>query len=295
MRKALERSHQLLADNYVDPVTLTENGDPVATVRDGDAFIMWNFRSDRARQITYAMTLPDFTGFERVLPDIRYVCMSVYDNNLDLPVVFPQAQVTDNLGITLSRNGLRQLRIAETEKYAHVTFFFNSQIEEPNPGEERILVPSQKVPSYADMPEMSASAITDALIPEIEGEKYDFILVNYANGDLVGHSADLRAGIKAAAVIDRCLGRVVDTGLRHGYTILVTGDHGNVEAMLYPDGSVNPSHGLNPVPFILISVKSDLRSVKLRKNEGLSGVSPTILELMGVEKPKVMSSPSLIS
>ena len=221
--------------------------------------------------------------------------MSVYDNNLDLPVVFSQVQVTDNLGITLSRNGLRQLRIAETEKYAHVTFFFNSQIEEPNPGEERILVPSQKVPSYADMPEMSASAITDALIPEIEGEKYDFILVNYANGDLVGHSADLRAGIKAAAVIDRCLGRVVDTGLRHGYTILVTGDHGNVEAMLYPDGSVNPSHGLNPVPFILISDKSDLRSVKLRKNEGLSSVSPTILELMGVEKPKVMSSPSLIS
>ena len=284
-----------LTDYYVDPVTLTENGDPVATVRDGDAFIMWNFRSDRARQITYAMTQPDFTGFERVLPDIRYVCMSVYDNNLDLPVVFPQVQVTDNLGITLSRNGLRQLRIAETEKYAHVTFFFNSQFEEPNPGEERILVPSQKVPSYADMPEMSASAITDALIPEIEGEKYDFILVNYANGDLVGHSADLRAGIKAAAVIDRCLGRVVDMGLRHGYTILVTGDHGNVEAMLYPDGSVNPSHGLNPVPFILISDKSDLRSVKLRKNEGLSSVSPTILELMGVEKPKVMSSPSLIS
>ena len=284
-----------LTDYYVDPVTLTENGDPVATVRDGDAFIMWNFRSDRARQITYAMTRPDFTGFERVLPDIRYVCMSVYDNNLDLPVVFPQAQVTDNLGITLSRNGLRQLRIAETEKYAHVTFFFNSQIEEPNPGEERILVPSKKVPSYADMPEMSASAITDALIPEMEMEKYDFILVNYSNGDLVGHSADLQAGIKAAAVVDHCLGRVVDTGLRHGYTILVTGDHGNVEVMFYPDGSVNPSHGLNPVPFILISDKSDHRLVKLRKNEGLSSVSPTILELLGVEKPKVMSSSSLIS
>jgi len=283
-----------LTDYYVKPVTLTENGSPVATVQDGDAFILWNFRSDRARQITYAMTQPDFKGFKRRLPDIRYVCMSVYDQNLDLPVVFPQAQVTDNLGLTLSRNGLRQLRVAETEKYAHVTFFFNSQIEEPYPGEERILVPSPKVPSYADMPEMSASAITDALIPEIDGETYDFILVNYANGDLVGHSADLQAGIKAAEVVDRCLGRVVDTGLRHGYTILVTGDHGNVESMLYPDGSVNPSHGLNPVPFILVSDKSDLRSVKLRKNEGLSSVSPTILELLGVEKPKVMSSPSLI-
>ncbi len=284
-----------LTDYYVDPVTLTENGEPIATVLDGDAFIMWNFRSDRARQITYALTQSDFLGFERRLPDIRYVCMSVYDKNLDLPVVFPQAQVTDNLGITLSRNGLRQLRIAETEKYAHVTFFFNSQIEEPYSGEERILVPSPKVPSYAEMPEMSASAITDALISEIEMEKYDFILVNYANGDLVGHSAVLQAGIKAAAVVDRCLGQVVETGLRHGYIIIVTGDHGNIETMFYPDGSVNPSHGLNPVPFILISDKTDLRSVKLRKNEGLSSVSPTILEIMEVEKPKVMGSSSLIS
>jgi 2,3-bisphosphoglycerate-independent phosphoglycerate mutase len=210
-------------------------------------------------------------------------------------VVFPQAQVDDNLGLTLSRNGLRQLRIAETEKYAHVTFFFNSQIEEPYPGEERIMVPSPKVSSYAEMPEMSAQAITDALAHEIEGENFDFILVNYANGDLVGHSANLEAGIKAATVIDRCLGRVVDSGLSHGYTILVTGDHGNVEAMFYPDGVVNPSHGLNRVPFILISDKSDVNSVKLRENEGLSSVSPTILDLMGLEKPKVMASPSLIS
>lgn len=295
---ALDRQYQEkpdLTDYYVEPITLTENGVPIATLKDGDAFILWNFRSDRARQITYALTQSDFTGFERRLLDIHYVCMSVYDRNLDLPVVFPQAQVTDNLGLTLSRNGLRQLRIAETEKYAHVTFFFNSLIEEPYPGEERILVPSPKVPSYAKMPEMSASDITDALIPEIEMEQYDFILVNYANGDLVGHSADLEAGIKAAAVVDRCLGRVVDAGLIHGYTIIVTGDHGNIETMFYPDGSVNPSHGLNPVSFILISDKSDLKSVKLRKNEGLSSVSPTILELMGVEKPKVMSSPSLIS
>jgi len=295
---ALEHQYeekQGLTDYYVDPITLTENGKPIAIVLDGDAFIMWNFRSDRARQITYALTQSDFKGFERKLLDIRYVCMSVYDQNLVLPVVFPQAQVTDNLGVTLSRNCLRQLRIAETEKYAHVTFFFNSQIEEPYPGEERILVPSPKVPSYAEMPEMSASAITDALIPEIKMDKYDFILVNYANGDLVGHSADLQAGIKAAEVVDQCLGQVVDTGLRHGYIIIVTGDHGNIETMFYPDGSVNPSHGLKPVPFILISDKSYLRSVKLRKNEGLSSVSPTILELLGVEKPKVMSSPSLIS
>ena len=284
-----------LTDYYVEPITLTENGKPIATVNDGDAFILWNFRSDRARQITYALTQPNFKDFERRLLDIHYVCMSVYDRNLDLPVVFPQAQVADNLGLTLSRKGLKQLRIAETEKYAHVTFFFNSQIEEPYPGEERIMVPSPKVSSYAEMPEMSASAITDALIPEIEEEKYDFILVNYANGDLVGHSADLEAGIKAATEVDRCLGQVVDAGLIRGYTIIVTGDHGNIETMFYSDGSVNPSHGLNPVPFLLISDESDIRSVKLRENEGLSSVSPTILELMGVEKPKVMSSPSLIS
>ncbi len=284
-----------LTDYYVEPITLTENGEPIATVNDGDAFILWNFRSDRARQITYALTQPNFKDFERRLLDIHYVCMSVYDRNLDLPVVFPQAQVTDNLGLTLSRKGLKQLRIAETEKYAHVTFFFNSQIEEPYLREERIMVPSPKVSSYAEMPEMSASAITDALIPKIEEEKYDFILVNYANGDLVGHSADLEAGIKAATEVDRCLGQVVDAGLIRGYTIIVTGDHGNIETMFYSDGSVNPSHGLNPVPFLLISDESDIRSVKLRENEGLSSVSPTILELMGVEKPKVMSSPSLIS
>lgn len=284
-----------LTDYYIEPITLTENGGPIATVEGGDAFILWNFRSDRARQITYAMTQSDFKGFKREPLGIHYVCMSVYDRNLDLPVMFPQAQVADNLGLTLSRKGLRQLRIAETEKYAHVTFFFNSQVEEPYPGEERIMVPSPKVSSYSEMPEMSAQGVTDALVHEIEAENFDFILVNYANGDLVGHSANLEACIKAATVIDRCLGRVVDSGLSHGYTILVTGDHGNVETMFYPDGAVNPSHGLNRVPFILISDKSDLNSVKLRENEGLSSVSPTILDLMGVEKPKVMTSQSLIS
>jgi len=283
-----------LTDYYVEPIILTENGEPIETVKDGDAFILWNFRSDRARQITYSLSQPEFTGFERRLLDIHYVCMSVYDRNLVLPVVFPQAQVKDNLGLTLSKQGLRQLRITETEKYAQVTFFFNSQIEEPYPGEDRIMVPSPKVSSYAEKPEMSAKAITDALVPEIEGEKYDFILVNYANGDLVGHSADLEAGIKATTVIDHCLGRVVETGLRQGYVILVTGDHGNVEDMFYPDGSVNPSHGQNPVPFIIISNKAEYKSVKLREYEGLSSVSPTVLEIMGVRKPIIMSSPSLI-
>jgi 2,3-bisphosphoglycerate-independent phosphoglycerate mutase len=296
--EALEKQYQAnpdLTDYYVEPVALTENGKPVATVQDGDAFILWNFRSDRARQITYALTQQSFDGFVcRFIPDIHYVCMSVYDQNIDLPVVFPQKQVEDNLGITLSRNGAKQLRIAETEKYAHITFFFNSQIEEPYPGEDRILVPSPKVPNYADRPAMSARGINQQLIPAISKEDYDFILVNYANGDLVGHSANMDAGIKAVEVVDRCLGEVVNTGLEHGYTVIVTGDHGNIETFFYPDGSVNPSHGFNPVPFIIISDKTRHIDLKLRENEGLSSVSPTVLELMEIIKPEKMTSPSLI-
>ena len=285
-----------LTDYYVEPIVLTEpDGSPVAVVEDGDAFILWNFRSDRARQITYAFTEPGFTRFSRGPKlDIHYVCMSVYDQTLDLPAVFPQHAVKNNLGRVLSAAGLRQLRIAETEKYAHVTFFFNSQVEQPEPGEDRVLVPSPQVPSYEEKPEMSAPEITERLVPEIRRGLYDFILVNYANGDLVGHSANLEAGIRACEVVDRCLGVVVDAGLAMGYTVLVTGDHGNIETMFYPDGEPNPSHGVNPVPFVLISGEEALRSVKLRGGEGLSSVAPTILKLMGVPKPPEMTGEPLI-
>ena len=285
-----------LTDYYVEPIALTEeDGTPIATLDDGDAFIFWNFRSDRARQITYALTMDEFSEFKRrKTPDVFYVCMSVYDQSLDLPVAYKQHKVTNNLGNVLSAAGLRQLRIAETEKYAHVTFFFNSQIEEPNPGEDRILVPSPKVPSYEDQPEMSAYEITDRLVPEIKGNTYDFILVNYANGDLVGHSANLEAGVKACEVVDECLGRVVDAGLSEGYTVLVTGDHGNIETMFYPDGSPNPSHGVNPVPFILISGEQELQGMKLRDGEGLSSIAPTILKLMDVPKPPEMTGEALL-
>jgi 2,3-bisphosphoglycerate-independent phosphoglycerate mutase len=297
--EALEHQYKAdpdITDYYIEPIVLTrEDGSPVATVDDGDAFIFWNFRSDRARQITYALTQPGFSHFKRIkFPDIHFVCMSVYDQGLDLPVVFPQNSVTNNLGVTLSTHGLRQLRIAETEKYAHVTFFFNSQIETPYPGEDRILVPSPKVPSYEDQPEMSAYEITERLVPEINKQFYDFILVNYANGDLVGHSANLDAGIEAATVVDECLGRVVEAGLDSSYVIMVTGDHGNIETMFYPDGSPNPSHGVNPVPFILISNESMLRAVNLREGEGLSSIAPTILKLIGVEKPPEMTSEPLL-
>ena len=197
------------------------------------------------------------------------------------------------MGKVLSDGGFKQLRIAETEKYAHVTFFFNSQIEEPYPGEDRLLIPSPKVLSYEDKPEMSAPEITDTLIPIIEGIKYDFILVNYANGDLVGHSANLEAGIKAAETVDECLGRVVEAGLKTGYTLMVTGDHGNIETMFYPDGSPNPSHGVNPVPFILIRPLNQYE-LKLKQGLGLSSIAPTILEIMKIQKPPQMTAESLL-
>jgi 2,3-bisphosphoglycerate-independent phosphoglycerate mutase len=200
--------------------------------------------------------------------------------------------VKNNLAQILAANGFRQLRIAETEKYAHVTFFFNSQIEDPVPGEDRILVPSPKVPSYEDKPEMSAPGITEKLLPEIGKSAYDFILVNYANGDLVGHSANLQAGIKACEFVDTCVGQVVDAGLSNGYTVIITGDHGNIETMFYPNGEPNPSHGTNPVPLILVS--NDEKQRKLREGLGLSSVSPTILALMNIPKPPEMTAESLI-
>jgi 2,3-bisphosphoglycerate-independent phosphoglycerate mutase len=283
-------------DYYVEPsVMVGEDGQPVATIDDGDSVVFWNFRSDRARQITYALTGPNFDSFPRKeIPEIHFTCMSEYDRRLILPVAFPQKRVTNSLGNILAANNLRQLRIAETEKYAHVTFFFNSQVEEPNPGEERIMVPSPKVPSYDEEPEMSAHGITDQLIQEIRRGVHDFILVNYANGDLVGHSADMEAGIRAAETVDGCLGRVIDAALPVSYTVLVTGDHGNIESMLYPDGEPNPSHGLNPVPFIVVSDDPDLEGVELRSGQGLTSVAPTVLDLLDLEKPQEMTGESLI-
>jgi 2,3-bisphosphoglycerate-independent phosphoglycerate mutase len=284
-------------DYYVEPTVMTdENGKPVATIDDGDAVIFWNFRSERARQITYALTQPEFDAFPRKkIPLIYFTCMSVYDQRLDLPVAFPQKKVEKNLGRVIASHGLKQLRIAESEKYAQVTFFFNSQEEEANPGEDRIMVPSLKVPSYEDEPIMSAYGVTEKLIREIRRGFYDFILVNYANGDLVGHSANYVAGLIAVETVDSCLGRLVDEALAKDYTVLITGDHGNVETMLYPNGEPNPSHGLNPVPFILVSDDPEMEGAELRPGRGLASVAPTVLDLMGLEKPREMTGESLIT
>jgi len=284
------------SDYYAEPIVMVDSsGKPVATIDENDSVIFWNFRSDRTRELTYALTQDPFDKFKRKkFPKLEFICMSEYDKNLNLPVAFHQHGVVNNLGQVLSRQGLRQLRIGETEKYAHVTFFLNSQVEKPEPGEDRIMVPSPKVPSYDLKPEMSAFEITERLIPEINSGKYDFIAVNYANGDLVGHSANMQAGIKACEAVDQCLGRVVEAALGKDYIVVVTGDHGNIEIMFYPNGEPCPAHGNNPVPFIIVSRESPLKQLKLKKGHGLSSVAPTILELMGVEKPKEMTSDSLI-
>ncbi len=283
-------------DYYVQPIVMVDGeGKPLATIKDGDSVIFWNFRSDRSRQITHALASKKFGKFKRgKAPNMVFVCMSEYDKKFKLPVAFPQLEVKNNLGSLLAARGLKQLRIAETEKYAHVTFFFNSQVEEPNKGEDRIMVPSPKVPSYDQKPEMSAFEITDRLVPEINSAKYDFILVNYANGDLVGHSAKMGAGVKACEAVDKCVGRVVEAGLKKGYVCLLTGDHGNVECMFYPSGEPKPSHGMNPVPFFLISNESGLKKAKLKSGCGLKDIAPTIIGLMGLKKPKEMEWQSLI-
>lgn len=283
-------------DYYIRPIVMVDGkNNPIATVKDHDSVIFWDYRSDRSRQITYALTAKNFPYFKRRLPNgIVFVCMSQYDEKLKLPVAFMQTKVSNNLGQVLAGNKLRQLRIAETEKYAHVTFFFNSQEEIPNKGEDRILVPSPKIPSYDLKPEMSAYGITEKLLKSIITGKYDFILVNFANGDLVGHSGNIDACIRCCEVVDECVGKIVRLGFEKGYTTLLTGDHGNVENMYYPSGEINPSHGLNPVPFYVISNDARLKKIKLRKGCGLKDVAPTVLDLMGLKKPNEMNGKSLI-
>jgi len=283
-------------DYYIRPIVIVDRHEKhLSEIKDHDSVIFWNFRSDRARQITEALTSRNFTHFRRgETLKLTFVCMSEYDKTFKLPVAFPQDVVRENLGIMLSKNGCRQLRIAETEKYAHVTFFFNSQNEKPNPLEDRQMIHSPKVPSYDKKPDMGAYEITDAAIKEIGKEKYEFIVINFANCDLVGHSGKLEAGIKACEAVDECVGRIVNLGLERSYINIVTADHGKVEIMFYPNGEVCPAHGTNPVPFFIASNDESLRNVRLARGKGLDSVAPTILEIMGIKKPREMTGKSLI-
>ncbi len=281
-----------VTDEFVKPVVITGDDEkPIATIADRDSVIFFNFRADRARQITRALTEEDFTGFERGRrPGIRFTCMTIYDRDFPLPVAFGPVHNDEILADVFAEAGLVNLRIAETEKYAHVTFFFNGGVEMPFPGEKRILIPSQKVATYDLKPEMSAYEITDALIKEIESDQFDVFIINYANADMVGHTGSMDATVKAIEVIDECVGRVVDAIRARGGTVIITADHGNAEQMIDPrTGGIFTAHTTNLVPLILI----DGYHGKLREGGSLQDVAPTMLAILGLPKPQQMTGHDL--
>jgi 2,3-bisphosphoglycerate-independent phosphoglycerate mutase len=293
---AIEKSYDLrITDEFIEPtVIIDEEGNPIGRIQDGDSVIFFNFRSDRARQITHAFVDKDFTAFERLKRlDIHYVCMTEYDVTIDAPVAFPPQNLENTLGEVLALNQQKQLRIAETEKYAHVTFFFNGGIEDPCPGEERCLIPSPKVATYNMKPEMSAPGITEELLNRLNKESYDMIILNFANSDMVGHTGEFESSVKAIEAVDECIGKIVPEILRQGGTILITSDHGNAEAKIdLESGQPLTAHTTNPVPFILVD--DQLKDRQLREDGALCDVAPTVLELMGIPQPVDMTGRSLI-
>ena len=261
-------------------------------VGDGDSVIFFNFRPDRAREITRAFVDPDFDGFvrEKTVNDLCYVCMTEYDKTMpNVTVAYPPETYKNTLGEYISSLGLKQLRIAETEKYAHVTFFFSGGVEAPNPGEDRILIPSPKVATYDLKPEMSAYEITDKVIEQIERDFYDVIVLNFANADMVGHTGVMEAAIKAIETLDACVPRIVDAVLAKGGQILLTADHGNADVMLDADGNTVTAHSTNPVPLVHIAASPS----KLASGGKLADIAPTLLSLMGLEIPPEMTGTDL--
>jgi len=260
-------------------------------IQPGDSFIFFNFRTDRTRQLTMAMLEEDFIGWERKPLDIVFVAMTEFYRPMRGKVAFKDISMSNLLGEIIARRGLSQLRISETEKYPHVTFFFNGQKEEPYEQEDRMVVPSPKVASYDLQPEMSVYELSDKLIESIITEKYDLIVTNIVNGDMVGHTGIMEAIIKAVEAVDDCVGKIVTAALQHNYTILVAADHGNAEDKTH---DWQTSHTINPVPFILISNDPQLQLVKLREQGSLANIAPTILDIMDIEKPEEMTAQSLI-
>lgn len=288
--KAVKDSYAAdVSDEFVKPVVCCPEG----VINEGDSVIFMNFRPDRAREMTWALNLPDFDGFERkktVYP-LSYVCTAQYDEALPLPIAYPPEDIENTIGEIVSARGLRQFRVAETEKYAHVTFFFNGGVEKPCEGEDRCLVPSPKeFPTYDLIPEMSAQAVADKCIEAIKSDKYEMIICNFANCDMVGHTGVMDAAVKAVETVDGCMGRVYDAVCSMPDTVLIiTADHGNADCMSNAEGKINTAHTTNPVPFVVCS-----DSVKLRDGGRLADIAPTMLEIMNIPKPAEMSGSSLI-
>jgi 2,3-bisphosphoglycerate-independent phosphoglycerate mutase len=311
-QKAIEESYKKkIYDEEFAPTVINHNGQPrlkEGLVADDDAIIFFNYRADRARQITKAFVLPSFEKFVRpkYLRNLFFVAFTEYEKDLPIEVAFLPERIKNTLGEIISKAGLKQLRIAETEKYAHVTYFFNGGVEEKSKGEAHELVPSPAVASYDLKPEMSAYEVTEKLIKAIKSDEYDFILVNFANADMVGHTGSLNATIKAIEVIDKCLGKIVKEVLSKDGCLIITADHGNAESVFnMQTGTIDKEHSSNPVPFILVGKQFEGRSIGVKDAPGgnlsltqpqgiLSDVAPTILKIMGLEKPREMTGRSLI-
>ncbi len=281
-------------DEFVLPAVVTENGAPVGLIREHDSVIFFNFRPDRAREITRAFCDDSFSGFEREKRmELTYVCFTDYDETIPNKLVaFKKETISNTFGEFLAAHGKKQARIAETEKYAHVTFFFNGGVEEPNPGEDRILVKSPKVPTYDMQPEMSAPQVCEKLVEAIHSGKYDVIIVNFANPDMVGHTGVEAAAVKAIEAVDACVGKTVEAILEENGVLFICADHGNAEQLIdYATGEPFTAHTTNPVPFILVNAGE---GYGLREGGCLADIAPTLIELMGMEQPKEMTGRSLL-
>lgn len=280
-----------ITDEFIEPILMTdENNKPLATIKEGDVVLFFNFRTDRGRQLTEVLTQFDCHEFNMHRLNLYFVTLTNYDETYqNIKVIYNKDNITETLGEVLEKNHKKQIRIAETEKYPHVTFFFSGGREEPFEGETRILRNSPKVATYDLQPEMSAFELKDALVAELKKEEVDFVCLNFANGDMVGHTGVMEAAIKACEAVDTCVREVIETALEHHYTTIVIADHGNCETMINPDGSPNTAHTTNPVPIILVD--KDLKHIQ---NGVLGDVAPTILDLMGIEKPEAMTRHSLL-
>jgi 2,3-bisphosphoglycerate-independent phosphoglycerate mutase len=290
MVAAIESSYAAeVTDEFLAPI-VNENAGPNSTIKEGDVVLFFNFRTDRGRELTQALNQQDFHEQNMNAIDLYYVTMTNYDASFKgVHVIFDKDNIEETLGEVVANAAKKQIRIAETEKYPHVTFFFNGGRETPFEGETRLLCPSPKVATYDLQPEMSAYDIRDAIVPELENASADFICLNFANPDMVGHTGDMQAAIKACEVVDNCAQTVIEAAKKQDYSVLVIADHGNCDTMRNPDGSPNTAHTTNPVPFILVD-----QNIKKVSNGVLGDIAPTILALMGIPQPAVMTGKSLL-